>query len=393
MQRPARLTGVFVRGVVEPGRYGDGRGGYGLALVVTPRMGGGVSKAWVQRVRVDGRPTNLGLGGYPLVTLAEAREAAYRNARAIRSGSDPLADRRRRAAVPTFAEAADAVVTLYEASWKDGARTAALWRQRLNDYALPRLGRMRVDAITSADVLACVLPIWATRRETAQKTLQYVTAVLAWAVAQGHAPANVAKGDAITSALPRATAAKAQHLRALDWRDLPAAFDAIEADGVTTATLALRFLALTATRAGEVRGMTWAEVDGATWELPAGRTKMGRPHRVALSAQALAVLDRAREYADGFGLVFSTPTGKAIASATPSKLFRDHGIATTAHGLRSSFRTWAAECGHDRQLAEFALGHVEGSEAERAYLRGDLFERRAGLMAAWGAVCVGRRQA
>ena len=123
MQRPARLTGVFVRGVVEPGRYGDGRGGYGLALVVAPTVAGGVSRTWVQRVRINGRPTNIGLGGYPLVTLAEAREAAYRNARAIRSGSDPLADRRRRAAVPTFAEAADAVVTLYEGSWKNGART------------------------------------------------------------------------------------------------------------------------------------------------------------------------------------------------------------------------------------------------------------------------------
>ena len=284
MQRPARLTGVFVRGVVEPGRYGDGRGGYGLALVVAPTVAGGVSRTWVQRVRVDGRPTNLGLGGYPLVTLAEAREAAYRNARAIRSGSDPLADRRRRAAVPTFAEAADAVVTLYEVSWKNGARTAALWRQRLNDYALPRLGRMRVDAITSADVLACVLPIWATRRETAQKTLQYVTAVLAWAVAQGHAPANVAKGDAITSALPRATAAKAQHLRALDWRDLPARVRRDRGgrcdDGDARAPIP---------RAdGDARrGGPGHDVGRGrrrdVWELPAGRTKMGRPHRVALS--------------------------------------------------------------------------------------------------------------
>ena len=135
--------------------------------------------------------------------------------------------------------------------------------------------------------------------------------------------------------------------------------------------------------------MTWAEVDGAVvGALPASRTKMGRAHRVPLSREALAILDHSHLYADTSGLVFPTVSGKVIASATFSKLFRDHGIAATAHGMRSSFRTWAAEHGHDRQLSEFALGTRRGqSAAELAYLRGDLFERRAGLMAAWGATC------
>ena len=179
-----------------------------------------------------------------------------------------------------------------------------------------------------------------------------------------------------------------KHHKALDWRELPAALNAIEkaSVGATTEPLtgALRFLALTATRSGEVRGMTWAEVDGAVWEIPASRTKMQRAHRVPLSKPALAILDAARQNADASGRVFSTVTGRQIHDSSFSKLFRVNGIDATAHGMRSAFRTWASERGHDRQVSEFALGHVEGSAAELAYLRGDLFERRAGLMEDWG---------
>ena len=383
--RPVRLTAAFVKNVKDAGSYGDARGGFGLRLIVRESASGRLSKGWVQRVRVNGRVTNVGLGSYPLTTLDEARDAAYQNARSVRHGVDVLAERRKSAAVPTFSEAAESVIALYSPSWK-GARTAVMWRQRLTDYAFPRMGRMRVDAITSADVLACVMPIWASKATTARKTLQYIGAVLGWAVAQGHAAANVATGDAIARALPR-TSSTVQHLKALDWRDLAAALDAItEANaGATTEThaLALRFLALTATRSGEVRGMTWAEIDGATWEIPTERTKMGRPHRVPLSKPALAILDAARQDANASGRVFSTVTGREIYDSAFSKLFRANGLDATAHGMRAAFRTWAAECGHDRQLTEFALGHVEGSAAEMAYLRGDLFERRAGLMEDW----------
>ena len=183
--RPARLTAAFVKNVKDAGSYGDARGGFGLRLIVRESASGGLSKGWIQRVRVNGRVTNVGLGSYPLTTLEEAREAAYLNARAVRQGVDVLAERRKLAAVPTFTEAAEAVIALYSPGWK-GEKTVRAWQQRLGDYIYPRLGRMRVDVITSADVLACVMPHWSTKRETMAKTLNYVGVVLGWAVAQGH---------------------------------------------------------------------------------------------------------------------------------------------------------------------------------------------------------------
>ena len=303
--RPARLTAAFVKNVKDAGSYGDARGGFGLRLLVRESASGRLSKGWIQRVRVNGRVTNVGLGSYPLTTLEEARDAAYQNARAVRQGVDILGERRKLAAVPTFSEAAESVIALYAPGWK-GDKTVKAWRQRLADYAYPRLGRMRVDAITSADVLACVMPLWSTKRATMAKTLNYVGVVLGWAVAQGHMTTNVATGDIITKALPH-VAAPVRHHKALDTIEQASV-------GATTEPLtgALRFLALTATRSGEVRGMMWAEVDGAVWEIPASRTKMGRPHKVPLSKPALAILDAARQNADASGRVFSTVTGRQI---------------------------------------------------------------------------------
>ena len=381
--RPVRLTAAFVRNVKEAGRYGDARGGFGLALLVRESASGGLSRSFVQRIRINGRATNVGLGSFPLTTLDEAREAAYRNARAVRQGVDVLAERRKLAAVPTFAEAAEATISLHSGGWKAGSRNAEIWRQRLREYVLPVLGNLRVDVITSADVLRAVTPIWSAKNSTARKTLAYVGAVLALAVAHGHRTDNPAKGDAITAALPRHRA-EVQHHRALRHADLRDALAKVDAsDAHPTHKLALRFLAFTVTRSGEVRGMRWVEVDGATWEIPAERTKMGRTHRVPLCTGAMAVLEAAREHGDGTGIVFPSTTGRPLADSVFSAMLRGLDIPATAHGLRASFRTWASEQGHDRQLAEFALGHLEGSAAELAYMRGDLFERRALLMQSW----------
>ena len=386
MKQPVRLSAGFIKSVRESGRYGDGgRGSLGLALLVRPTATGGLSKAFVQRVRLNGRETNIGLGSWPLTTLAEAREAAFNNARAIRNGVDVLSERRKAATVPTFAEAAEIVIALQSGSWKDGSRNAEIWRQRLREYAMPTLGNLRVSAISSADVLACVTPIWNQKNATARKTLHYIAQVLAWAVAHGHIPANVAKGDAIRGALPRHRA-EVQHHKALHYTELREALAKVDAADVgETSKLALRFLAYTAARSGEVRGATWGEIDGATWTIPAERTKMGREHRIPLCDGALAAIAAAKQYADGSGLVFPSVTGKVLADSVFSAILRGLSIDSTAHGWRATFRTWAAETGHDRQLAEFALGHVEGSAAERAYQRGDLYERRALLMQAWCA--------
>ena len=154
--RPLMLSATFVKNVNAPGRYGDGRGGLGLGLLVRPATHGGLNKCWTQSVRIDGRPTSLGLGRYPVVTLAMARERALDNARAIARGHDP---RRSGKSVPTFAEALETVVAIHAATWKDRKGSEYQWRSTMRNYVLPRLARKRVDAVTTADVMAVLLPI------------------------------------------------------------------------------------------------------------------------------------------------------------------------------------------------------------------------------------------
>ena len=158
-----RLCATFVRTVNVPGRYGDGYGGLGLSLLVTPRKSGGLSKTWAQAVSPNGTKTSLGLGSWPVVTLAMARDRALANARAIAEGRDP---RRRMQQVPTFAKANETVLAIHAKHWKS-ERTEGQWRASMRDYVLPRLARKRVDAVTTADVMAVLLPIWSTKRVTA----------------------------------------------------------------------------------------------------------------------------------------------------------------------------------------------------------------------------------
>lgn len=391
MPRPTRLNTAFVKAVQEPGRYGDGgRGSFGLALLVRPTEAGGLSKVYIQRIRVNGRETNVGLGSHPLTALSQARETAFQNARAIRSGADPLADRKRRTGIPTFEQAAETVISAHSESWKGGSRTAGIWRARLSKYANPTLGALRVDAITSADVLGVVAPLWADKRETAQKTKSYLNAIFSWCIAEGHRADNPV--DTIGAALPRA-GAKVNHQRALPYAEVRGALAKVwESDAAETTKLACQFLVLTAARSGEVRGALATEVDiySATWTIAGVRTKTRRPHRVPLSAAAMAVLDSAKEFTAGSELIFPSPTGKVLSDSTLSKLFREVGIEGTPHGMRSSFRDWAAErSAVPREIAEMALGHVEGSAAELAYRRTDYFEARRALMESWASVVTG----
>ena len=149
-----RLYATFVRTVNVPGRYGDGYGGLGLSLLVTPRKSGGFSKTWAQAISPNGTKTSLGLGSWPVVTLAMARDRALANARAIAEGRDP---RRRFQQVPTFVQANETVIAIHAENWKS-ERSESQWRASMRDYVLPRLVRKRVDAVTTADVMAVLLP-------------------------------------------------------------------------------------------------------------------------------------------------------------------------------------------------------------------------------------------
>ena len=353
MPRPTRLSATFVRNCRVPGRYGDGRGGRGLSLLVKPMVAGGLSRTFSQRLRVNGKPVDIGLGPLDLVSLAEAREIAIENAKLARAGTHPKADNRRRAAVSTFAQAVERTIAMHAPSWRN-PRTADHWRSRLTAYAYPAFGEQPVNAIGPTDILGVLTPIWHSRREQARKVKQHLHAVMAWAIGEGLRGDNPV--DAVATALPRA-GAPVEHRKALPYAEVAGALAKIwDSEAAETTKLAVEFLTLTAARSGEVRGATWDEVDeySATWTIPGSRMKTGREHRVPLSKQALAVLDRAREYSDGSSLLFPSVTGKTLSDNTLSKLFRDNKIAGTPHGMRTSFRTWLrspASTGSSRRCA------------------------------------------
>ena len=389
MKRPSTLSARFVETVSEPGRYGDGHGGHGLSLLVKPMANGRISKSWAQRIRIAGRPTNMGLGSYPVVTLARARKMALAHRRAALEGRDP-----RTGALPTFAALAEAVIAGHAETWKDGGKSAKQWRRSLEAYAYPRIGLMPVDKITGADVLAVLLPIWNAKRETARRVRQRIGQVMKRAIAEGYRESNPM--DAIGAALPKNGNHKAHH-KALPYAAVAGALAAVRASGAYRATvLAFEFLVLTAGRSGEVRGARWEEIDldASTWTVPAARMKAARDHRVPLSGRALAVLEEARELSDGSGLVFPSVRGKAISDTTMSKLLLENRIGAVPHGFRSSFRQWAAERTNiPREVAEEALAHVNPNRVEAAYQRSDLFERRRDLMDAWARYLSAERAA
>ena len=344
-----------------------------------PAAGGGVRKHWVQRVRVRGQETNIGLGAWPVIGLAVARQRALANAQFIAAGGDP----RHTAAVPSFQEAAEEVIKTQRKSWRDSGRSEAQWRSSLATYVFPVLGEKSVAEITSRDVHAVLEPIWSEKPETARRVRGRISAIMEWAVAKEHREHNPA-GDAIRRALgPHKT--RPQHHRALHHSQVPAAIAAVHASEATPSVkLAIEFLTLTACRSGEVRGCRWDEIDlaAATWTVPPSRTKTGMEHRVALSGRAVEVLNAARKFSGGVGLVFPSPTGKELSDSTMSKLMKELGLDGTPHGMRAAFRSWCSDTAQPRELAEQALGHAVGG-VEGAYARSDMLERRRAVMKAW----------
>ena len=380
----AKLSVAKVRALSRPGRYSDGGT---LILNVTP----GGSKSWIQRVTVDGVRRDIGLGSFPLVSLAEARDKAFENRRLARGGGDPLAAKRKVKA-PTFREAAQRTHEANRPRWRS-ERVAKKWWQGLNKHVFPILGDKRVDRIGREDVLRVLTPLWTSRPEQARKLRQAIRSTLAWAQAHGHVDSNIA-ADAINGALPAQPAVK-EHLRSLPYRDVPDALATVDASRASLfARLCLRFTVLTAARSGESRGATWEEIDldAREWRIPARRMKSGVEHRIPLSDAALSVLARARPLRKDSDLIFPSPVrkGRPLSDMALTKLLRDTGLAerATVHGFRSSFRDWCAETGQPRELAEAALAHtVPGVEG--AYFRSDLFERRRHLMADWAQYLTG----
>lgn len=379
-RRPEKaLTAQFVRTVQEPGKYFDG---HGLFLRVEPNG----SRFWVQRITIRGKRCELGLGPPSLVSLAEARAKAIENRRMAREGGDPLYAKRKAEAVMTFEEAARKVHEMHKPTWRND-KHAAQFISTLETYAFPKIGKLKVPDVTTADVLAILSPIWTEKAETARRLRQRIGTVMKWAIAQGWRKDNPA--ESITKALPKNEKTPTNR-KALAYTDVAGCIETVKASGAGLGTkLALELLVLTASRSGEVRLAAWSEIDLAAkvWEIPAERMKMKRLHRIPLSSRAVAVLTEAKVLDDGSGLVFpGRKKGKPLSDMTLSKLVKELGFDADVHGFRTSFRTWAQErTNFPREVAEAALAHLTGDTVERAYARSDVFEKRRKMMDAWAA--------
>ena len=379
------LTATFVKQVKTPGRWGDGRGGHGLTLVAKEKVRGGLSKAWVQRIRVNGRETNVGLGSWPVVTLADARKRALENVRTVAAGGDPRVSDR----VPSFRELAEQAIENRRSKWRESERrghrrSEHQWRASLGTHAAALMDRP-VDTITIRDVKAVLKPIWSDKPETARRVRQRIHAVMKLSIAEGFRPDNPA-GEEVVEALG-SQSSRQQHVRALHHSDVAAAITAVHASGAELATkLSLEFIALTACRPGEAYGCRWDEIDveARTWTVPPTRTKTAIRHRVPLSTRAVEVLNQAREAYGDDGLVFPTRKGGQMNDGTIARTLKRLGIDCTPHGMRSSFRSWASDTGQSWEASEMALGHVVRGVAG-AYQRSDLLEVRRPLMEEWSA--------
>ena len=337
---------------------------------------------WVWRGVVKGKRIEVGMGSTRFRSLKQAREVAFEHTRTARLGGDPRAPVATDA--PTFREAATLYLEIQSPDW--GAEHAKHVRRMLEQHAFSSLGDLPVDEIQTADLMRVLVPLWRRQRPTGQRLRQRIAGVMAWSVAAGY------RADDPTSTLSAVlpTGRKPpKHHRYLPAENLREALVKVSGSGAWIGTrLAMRFLALTAARSGEVRGARWREVDlkSATWVVPASRMKSRKEHRVPLSSAALVVLERAEGLRGrSRGLVFPGIQGKMVGAAVFRRLLKDLGIDSSPHGFRSSFRSWCSDEGIDRELAEQALAHAVGSQVEQCYARSDVLERRREVMESWGA--------
>ena len=419
MPKVAReLSAIDIKRLTHPGKGGNATftvgGVAGLLMQITPKGG----RTWILRVKVGEKRREIGLGGFPTVTLAQAREKAREARDKVERGIDPVEDRKAaRAALAaaqkrgmTFATAVEACL----ASKLDEFRNEKhryQWRQTLAQYAIPELGDMLVSDIGLADVLRVLEPIWSSKTETASRLRGRIEAVLSWATVAGHRtgdnPARWAGSLKECLPAPRKIATE-ENQPALALDDAASWFKTLrQRDGISAR--AMEFLALTAARSGEVRGATWEEInlDKGLWTVPASRIKAGKEHRVPLSAAATDLL-RDLPRILGSDEVFPAPRGGIPSDMSLSAVMRRLQAAEVAegragwldsrskrpavpHGLRSTFRDWVAErTNFPGEMAEVALAHRISNAVEAAYRRGDMIEKRRAMMAAWSEFLSGR---
>jgi integrase len=401
-----RLSPAKVKNA-RPGKRPDGTprvqlyaDGGGLYLQVTPGNNHHISKSWIFRFAGgNGKERYMGLGSFDTVGLDEAREKAGECRKLRDQGKDPIETRTaqrasaaaERAKAMTFEQCAERYIAAHRAGWRN-PKHASQWQNTLATYVSPTLGRLPVQAVDVGLVTKVLEPIWSTKPETASRVRGRIEAVLDWAAARGFREAdNPARWKGrLDKLLPRRSKVRAvQHHAALPYPEIGAFICALR-ERPATAARALEFAILTAARTGEVLGARWSEIDlrAKVWTVPASRMKSGREHRVPLSDAAIAVLQEMHGLREN-DHVFPGDRREALSDMALLMLLRRMNRSDlTAHGFRSTFRDWAAECTNfPNEVVEMALAHAVSDKVEAAYRRGDLFEKRRKVMDAWASYC------
>lgn len=385
MPRIAReLSAAEIKKLSKPGFHSVGSVA-GLALKITPSG----AKHWVLRIVHQGKRRDFGLGGYPSVSLATAREQSrllrVAGPNKVTEQQPPTLPEQRS---PLFSEAAECYVTTYSPSWRN-KKHAQQWTNTLRTYVYPVIGGMRLSDIATEDILKVLRPIWHSKTETASRVRGRIEQVLAWGHAQGYCEAkNPARWQGLLDKLlpnPHKIAPHRHH-RAIHFDEIQPFYNNLR-NQPGVAPRALEMVLLTAARSGEVRGMRWEEIDhgSAVWTVPASRMKSGRQHRVPLSRAATDLLARMLEGQEcREGLVFKSKRGGQLSDMSLTAVMRRMTVDAVPHGFRSTFRDWVAErTDYPNELAEMALAHVISNKTEAAYRRGDMLKRRRELMNEW----------
>ena len=371
-----------------PGKYEDGGG---LRVVVSATG----AKKWVLRFTINGKRREMGLGSFPDVGLADARSKATEYRKQLKNGLDPIEARQTKPGkTPTFTTCAARYIRAHRRAWKN-AKHARQWVRTLKAYARPGIGKKKVDAITTEDILQILSPIWTTKTETAKRVQSRIENILDYAAAHDYRnPLNPARWRGhLDKLLPRPTRVKkVTHYPAMPHAEVPAFMVELSSKGSVSA-LALRFLILTATRTSEVLQAQWNEIDreAAVWTIPPERTKTRREHRVPLSDATLSILESLRRIEGNPYLFPGARHGRPLSNMAFLQLMRHMGYGVKGtrgdyvpHGFRSSFRDWSGEVSSfPRDVAEMALAHAIESKVEAAYRRGDLFVKRRTMMQEW----------
>ncbi|WP_324075209.1 MAG: integrase arm-type DNA-binding domain-containing protein [Erythrobacter sp.] len=388
------LTVMTVKNA-KPGRHADGSG---LHLLVKDTG----ARSWVYRFMLKGKSRDIGLGaaGPGGISLADARDLATALRLKVKSGIDPLEERQRseveakaaeqaaKVAGITFKAMAETHIAANKESWRN-AKHKQQWENSLKTYAYPVIGDLPVAEVDTPHVLKVLEPIWREVPETASRLRGRIETVLDSAKARGYRQGeNPARWRGhLAQILPARTKLSRGHHKAMPYDAIPAFLKQLQ-ERKAVAALALEFVILTAARTGEVIAAEWCEIDlaKAVWTVPAERMKAGKEHRVPLAPRAVAILEETKQL--GGRYLFPGTQRSKLSSMAMAMLLRRMKQDVTVHGFRSAFRDWAAECtGYSHEVSEMALAHTISNAVERAYRRGDLFEKRRRLMDEWAAYC------